>query len=289
MTVPDSDTTHDAEPRLRDDKTDVIIRCQRVHKSYVLGRTVLPVLRGVSLDIRRGQFVSIMGASGSGKSTLLHVMSGLDVPQRGQVHYRGEPMFEPEGARRIPLGRDAASTATVPTKEPARKPDRLAARQSRASLRMLESHRNDLRNRAFGFVFQFYHLLPEFDVLENVLLPQMVGRHMGGWLAGRAAGQQRALDLLERMGLRERILHRPNELSGGERQRVAIARALMNKPEILFADEPTGNLDGSTGLDILRLLKELNQNGQTIVMVTHDRELARQADDVVHLVDGRVK
>ncbi len=261
---------------------DLLVNCEQIHKSFCLGRTVLTVLRGVTLGIPRGRFLSIMGASGSGKSTLLHILSGLDVPQRGQVFFDGAPLFEAEGVRRIPQGRDAPHPGAASS-------DATAARGPQSDTRRLQHLRNHLRNRAFGFVFQFYHLLPEFDVLENVLLPQMIGDSVGQWLSNRAAGYQRALELLDRVGLAGRLRHRPNELSGGERQRVAIARALMNRPAVLFADEPTGNLDGRAGEDILRLLQELNESGQTILMVTHDRELAHRADEVVHLVDGRVQ
>jgi len=258
----------------------MLLRCQHIRKSYMLGRTELPVLRGVDMSVRRGAFVSIVGTSGSGKSTLLHVLSGLDVPQRGQVYFENTPLFEEEGRRQVPLGRDAMVTDAVGAGwfdtggggDP-----------------LLENRRNQLRNEAFGFVFQFYHLLPEFDVLENVLLPLMVGRSVGGWLADRHDRTERAVALLQRVGLGDRMRHRPNELSGGERQRVAIARALINEPTVLFADEPTGNLDAQSGRGIFRLLKELNEAGQTLIMVTHDRDLADEADHVVHLVDGRVQ
>lgn len=298
--------------------TDTILRCEQIHKSYVLGRSELPVLRGVDLTVRRGQFMAITGASGSGKSTLLHVMSGLDVPHRGQVYYDGLPMFEPEGERRIPVGRSAQEGAaaqdgpaashgraapgggTAQEGRPGRRefpgaPAAVVRRGTRGAgaggddLRYMAGFRNRLLNTAFGFVFQFYHLLPEFDVLENVLLPQMVGESVGGWLANRSVVEKRARELLARVGLAGRLRHRPNELSGGERQRVAIARALINEPEALLADEPTGNLDRETGYGILKLFKELNGAGQTIVMVTHDQELASQADAVVQLVDGLVR
>lgn len=274
-----------------------IIRCENIHKSYLLGRTELPVIRGISLNIEAGRFVSIIGSSGSGKSTLLHVMSGLDVPQRGQVWFDGAPLFEAEGVRKIPRGRDARANDSFATKMfagDAAKGDsavatKPATKSASRDMANLEARRNELLNGAFGFVFQFYHLLPEFDVLENVLLPVMVGQSMGGWLGRRAATESRARGLLDRVGLADRLGHRPSELSGGERQRVAIARALMNEPKVLFADEPTGNLDARTGREIFELLKSLNAAGQTVVMVTHDRELAARTDAVVHLVDGRVE
>ncbi|MBK8266987.1 MAG: ABC transporter ATP-binding protein [Planctomycetes bacterium] len=266
-----------------------MLRAENIHKTYILGRSLLPVLRGVTVEIKRGEFVSITGASGGGKSTLLHVMSGLDVPQRGQVYVNNVEMFEPEGVRRIPEGREgsfveAASIATAGVPRAATK----SAKVSSPDLRLIEGRRNAMRNTSFGFVFQFYHLLPEFDVLENVLLPAMVGRSAGQWLENRRLTESRARELLLRVGLGDRLRHRPNELSGGERQRVAIARALVNNPTILFADEPTGNLDSRTGRDIFNLLKELNRAGQTIVMVTHDRELSVEADRSIHLVDGRL-
>ncbi len=148
--------------------------------------------------------------------------------------------------------------------------------------------RDRLRNVTFGFVFQFYHLLPELNVLENVLIPCMVGTSVFAWPSRKRDLQRRAETTLDRMGLSQRLAHRPNELSGGERQRVAIARALANKPRILLADEPTGNLDSATGREILGVLKTLNQEGQTIVMVTHDPQVAANAHRTVTLADGRV-
>lgn len=278
-----------------------ILRCENIHKSYSLGRTELHVLRGIDLTIPRGQFVSIIGNSGSGKSTLLHVLSGLDVPQRGQVHFENQPLFEPEAIRKIPRGRNSDAGEPFSRRWQEKSPD-LSGRSAQdvarrpgprspsiGNTQTLEPRRNQLLNEAFGFVFQFYHLLPEFDVLENVLLPAMVGHSMAGWLAQRAKIEHRARALLQRVGLQDRLDHRPNELSGGERQRVAIARALMNEPRVLFADEPTDNLDAKTGREIFDLLKDLNGAGQTIVIVTHDRDLAAETDVVVQLVDGRVK
>lgn len=147
---------------------------------------------------------------------------------------------------------------------------------------------NDYRNRQVGFVFQFYHLLDELDVLENVCVPAMVGKGLIGWLGSRKAARRRAMELIEAVGLTARIHHRPWQLSGGERQRVAIARALMNRPKLLLADEPTGNLDWRTGQGILALFVALHRAGQTILMVTHDARVAGHARRIVSLVDGHI-
>lgn len=150
------------------------------------------------------------------------------------------------------------------------------------------ARRDRLRNATFGFVFQFYHLLPELNVLENTLLPRMVGTSIAAWLSRGRGYREYAAALLDQMGLGHRLKHRPNELSGGERQRVAIARALVNRPQVLLADEPTGNLDAATGKEIMSVLKTLNEQGQTIVMVTHDPAVATAAHRIVCLADGRV-
>ncbi len=148
---------------------------------------------------------------------------------------------------------------------------------------------NRFRNRTVGFVFQFYHLLDELNVLENVLLPTMAGKSLAGWLVCRRAAKNRAKELLGQFGLAQRVRHKPYQLSGGERQRVAIARALMNEPEILLADEPTGNLDSQTGNGILKVLERLNGVGQSIVMVTHDERIAARAKRIIRLADGVVR
>lgn len=148
---------------------------------------------------------------------------------------------------------------------------------------------NRFRNKDVGFVFQFYHLLDELNVLENVYLPAMAGSSVLGWLGIRNKAQRRAKSLLEQFGLGERLRHKPYQLSGGERQRVAIARALMNEPHILLADEPTGNLDWQTGNDILRVFAEINKAGQTIIMVTHDQRIAEKANKIVRLANGKIK
>jgi ABC-type lipoprotein export system ATPase subunit len=147
---------------------------------------------------------------------------------------------------------------------------------------------NAYRNRSVGFVFQFYHLLDELDVVENTVLPAMVSSGLFGWAGKRGGARKRATELLRRLGLGERLGHKPYQLSGGERQRVSIARALMNAPKLLLADEPTGNLDSRTGNDILAVLEELNREGQTIVLVTHDDRIARRAHRIVRLADGRL-
>jgi ABC-type lipoprotein export system ATPase subunit len=169
------------------------------------------------------------------------------------------------------------------------KPDKGTVNFRGSDLQKYSSGRlNRFRNKSVGFVFQFYHLLDELNILENVLLPTMAGKSIIGWLMCRRAAKKRAKQLLEQFGLADRIRHKPYQLSGGERQRVAIARALMNEPEILLADEPTGNLDSQTGNGILEVLERLNRDGQTIVMVTHDERIAARAGRVVCLADGIV-
>ena len=147
---------------------------------------------------------------------------------------------------------------------------------------------NRFRNKMVGFVFQFYHLLDELNVLENVFLPAMTGRSIIGWFASRRWAKKRARELLSQLGLSERANHKPYQLSGGERQRVAIGRALMNEPRILLADEPTGNLDSATGNGILEVFEKLNRSGQTIVMVTHDERIAQKAGRIITLADGKI-
>lgn len=218
-------------------------------KTYRKNAVAVRVLQGVDLEVRPGEFLAIVGASGSGKSTLLHLMGTLDQPDEGAVALNG---------CRI---------------------DHLPARS-----------RDRLRNQTFGFIFQFYHLLPELTALENVLTPAMIAESAIGWLSRRRERQRRAAELLERFGLGHRLKHLPRELSGGEMQRTAIARALMNRPAILLADEPTGNLDAETGSDIVRILRELNrQDGLTIVMVTHNMDIAAGCDRIVKLTNGRIE
>ncbi|MHC4644670.1 MAG: ABC transporter ATP-binding protein [Planctomycetota bacterium] len=169
------------------------------------------------------------------------------------------------------------------------KPDKGVVRfEGRDLGRAGERELNRFRNKMVGFVFQFYHLLDELNVLENVFLPAMASKSVLGWLACRRRAKARAADLLEELGLSDRARHKPYELSGGERQRVAIGRALMNEPRLLLADEPTGNLDSATGNGILKVFEKLNKAGQTIVMVSHDERVARRAARIITLTDGRI-
>ena len=221
---------------------------RKVRRVYRQGGGSLEVLKGVSLEVDTGGFVVIVGPSGAGKSTLLHILGLLDTPTGGQVWFEGKNLTRFSRAR-----------------------------QAR------------LRNELFGFVFQFFHLLPDFTALENVTLPAMVGAGILAWPARRKAALNRAKELLARVGLSERMTHRPRQLSGGEQQRVAICRALMNSPQLLLLDEPTGNLDSKTGREILNLVHGLNQDeGQTVVMVTHDPAATERATRIITLRDGAV-
>jgi lipoprotein-releasing system ATP-binding protein len=227
----------------------VILQASGLRKSFRMGDSQLQILRHVDLSVRSGEFVAIEGRSGSGKSTLLHILGALDAYDGGAV------IFD---------GRDFASLSS--------------------------GQRSALRNRQFGFVFQFYHLLPELNVLENTMLAAMIEKSWLGFHREKPQIKARARALLAELGMDQRLRHRPAQLSGGERQRVAIARALMNQPRVLFADEPTGNLDFDTGRQIMTVLERLHgQANQTIIMVTHDRSLASQADRILVLQNGVLK
>lgn len=226
----------------------VLLKAVGLKKDYHKGKHVVPVLRGVDLEVRQGELLAVIGQSGSGKSTLLHLLATLDRPDEGEIWFNGQRI-------------DNASTR----------------------------QRDRLRNRHLGMIFQFYHLLPELTALENVLAPLMITHGFFSYRLQRRRLVERAKALLETVGLGHRLKHRPREMSGGEMQRAAIARALITEPQILLADEPTGNLDGRTGQGIMELLRSLNtQSNLTIVMVTHDSAIASQADRVVQLVDGQV-
>ena len=244
------------------DLTDAVILASHVHKTFVMGDTPIQVLKEVNLLVRRGEFIAIEGRSGSGKSTLLHIMGGLDAANSGTVEFEQEDIGEL--ARRATAVRGIFGSSA----------DRRLAR---------------IRNTHFGFVFQFYHLLPELNVIENTMLSSMIQFSWLRFKANRTTLRQKATDVLTQLGMEHRLHHRPNQLSGGERQRVAIARALMNDPKVLFADEPTGNLDAETGQQIMSVFERLHrERGQTIVMVTHDRTLARRADRILVLKDGKL-
>jgi putative ABC transport system ATP-binding protein len=209
-------------------------------RRYGEGEAAVDALRGVSLDVKTGELVAVMGSSGSGKSTLMHLLAALDKPTSGSITIAGED-----------VGSLSDREVTM------------------------------LRRRHIGFVFQFFNLLPMLNAEENVLLPLAI--------AGEKPDPAFFEDLLKRVGLTDRRSHRPSELSGGQQQRVAIARALVSKPTVVFADEPTGNLDSKTGAEILELLRSSAEDlGQTMMMVTHDAQAAEIADRVLFLADGRI-
>ena len=220
-----------------------MLEVKNIHKVYNNGKKALAVLKGVDLEIEKGEFIAIVGPSGAGKSTLLHILGGLDSPTEGKIIFEEADIYALE---------DLAISK--------------------------------IRNQRIGFVFQFYHLLSEFTVLENVLMPALID------CDGRRTtddGRRQALSLLEEVGLSERITYFPSQLSGGEKQRVAIVRGLINQPSLLLCDEPTGNLDSKTGEEIISLIKKINlQNQMTVVLVTHNIELTKVADRVYHLKDG---
>src|SRR5580704_8341904 len=220
--------------------SEPLLSARGLKKTYVIGKRSLEVLKGVDIEIARGDFVALRGASGTGKSTLLHLLGGLDAPNAGEIFFDGQNISH-----------------------------------------FTESQLTHFRNRSVGFVFQAYHLLPELTALENVCLPARVARIAPGTAARRAE------ELLARVGLQGRLDHKPSELSGGEQQRVAIARALINEPELLLADEPTGNLDSHTGGEIIELLKSLRpEKNMTLIIATHDAKIAAHAQRVIELIDG---
>jgi len=221
---------------------DIVILTHKLARDYDMGGEVVHALRGVDIQIRRNEFVAIMGPSGSGKSTLMNLIGCLDTPTAGEYWLNGQKVSDLSD-------------------------DELAR----------------IRNKEIGFVFQTFNLLPRATSLHNVELPLIY--------AGMPAQARRrqAARALERVGLGDRMVHKPNELSGGQRQRVAIARALVNEPSILLADEPTGNLDSATGEEIMRLFEELHDQGQTILLVTHEHDIAAHARRQIHLRDGKIE
>jgi lipoprotein-releasing system ATP-binding protein len=223
--------------------SEPLLRARALTKTYTMGKRSLEVLRGVDLDVARGECLALRGASGAGKSTLLHLIGGLDLPNAGEIFFDGNNLVT-----------------------------------------FSERKLTEFRNRRVGFIFQAYHLLPELTALENVCLPARMAR------ISSATVEVRGCELLARVGLKDRLDHKPSELSGGEQQRVAIARALINEPELVLADEPTGNLDSKTGGEIIELLKNLRVEKQTtLVIATHDTKVAANAERVIELVDGKIQ
>src|SRR6478672_1177755 len=221
---------------------EIVIQVQDLHKIYQLGETQVHALRGVNLEIRRGEFVAIMGASGSGKSTFMNILGCLDKPSSGQYLLEG------------------AAVSSMEKKQLA-----------------------GIRNRKIGFVFQGFNLLARTTALENTELPTLYAR------VDKAERQQRAVDALKLVGLGDRIDHFPSQLSGGQQQRVAIARALVNRPSILLADEPTGNLDSRTSVEVMEIFQNLNDKGLTIILVTHEHDIAQFTKRSIVFNDGKIR
>lgn len=219
-----------------------MIKIVDLYKTFTMGERALTVLKGINLEIQRGELVAIVGASGAGKSTLLHIIGMLDRPTRGTVSFEGQDLFQ-----------------------------------------LSESAQAEFRNKRIGFVFQFHHLLPEFTALENACMPALIQRRP------QTDVEADAISLLNEVGLGDRLHHKPGELSGGEQQRVAVARALMQKPDLVLADEPTGNLDTHTGDALFGLMQGLNKSrGTTFIIVTHNDKLSAQSDRIVRMQDGQI-
>lgn len=227
---------------MSDSERDAVIQIENLTRVYQMGETEVRALAGVSLEVKRNEYIAIMGPSGSGKSTLMNMIGCLDTPSSGEYILNGNRVSQ-----------------------------------------MNDSDLAEVRNREIGFVFQTFNLLPRTSCLANVELPLI---YAGVKASDR---KERALEVLDKVGLGDRVDHKPNELSGGQRQRVAIARALVNSPSILLADEPTGNLDTKTGDEIMLLFEELYRAGNTIILVTHENEIAEYARRIVRLRDGLVE
>jgi len=229
---------------------ETLIKLENVWKIYKLGEVELPVLKGINLEIKAGSFVTIMGPSGSGKSTLMYMLGFLDTPSKGKVFMQNH---------------DTSNFSE----------DKLA----------------EMRGKKIGFIFQQFNLLQNLTALENVMLPMIFSAYGGpaaGWLS-EDKRRERAKNLLESVGLEHRLKHKPTEMSGGEQQRIAIARSLVNDPEILIADEPTGNLDSSTGKMVMEILTKLHkEQKKTIVVVTHDPTIAHYSQNIIHIQDGQI-
>ena len=220
---------------------ETIISLEQIVKNYYIGSITVEALRAVDIDIKRNEYVAIMGPSGSGKSTLMNLVGALDTPTSGEYILNGTDVSKMDD-------------------------NRLAK----------------IRNQEIGFIFQTFNLLPRYTALENVMLPLI---YAGVPKVERA---EKATQTLTEVGLADRMDHKPNELSGGQRQRVAVARALVNNPSIILADEPTGNLDSKTSVDIMKLFGEIHKKGNTIILVTHEEDIARYAHRIIRLLDGEI-
>lgn len=219
-----------------------VIRVNKLHKNYIVGKETISVLRDVSITINKGEYVAIMGQSGAGKSTLLNILGCLDTPSSGEFLLNDWVISD-----------------------------------------LKQSQLADIRNRFIGFVFQNFNLLPKLDIESNVELALIYGN------VAKKERKKRVQEVLEMLSLWDRRHHKPNEISGGQKQRVAIARAIIKKPALILADEPTGNLDSKTTSEILDIFQTLNQQGNTILLITHDITVAQKAHRKINLVDGRVE
>lgn len=219
-----------------------VIELRNITRDFALGHEIIKVLKGINLEIERGEYVAFMGPSGSGKSTLMNLLGCLDTPTSGSYILNGNDVSK-----------------------------------------MSDDDLAEIRNKEIGFVFQTFNLLPRTTALENVALPMVYAG------ASKAARTERATQVLKEVGLADRMDHRPNQLSGGQRQRVAVGRALVNNPSIILADEPTGNLDSKTSLEIMHLFDEIHKAGNTVILVTHEEEVAMHAHRVIRLRDGVIE
>jgi putative ABC transport system ATP-binding protein len=221
---------------------EIVIELRNIIRDFKLGSQTVHVLKGINLDIKKGEYVALMGPSGSGKSTLMNLLGCLDTPTSGSYKL---------------AGRDVSQ--------------------------MKDNDLAEIRNKEIGFVFQTFNLIPRQTALQNVALPLVYAGEK------KEARISQAKNILDEVGLSDRMDHRPNQLSGGQRQRVAIGRALVNSPSIILADEPTGNLDSSTSLEIMKLFDEIHKNGNTLIVVTHEEEIARYAHRIIRLRDGMIE